>query len=179
MAHSIKSGKLTFEGETYSISTEDRLAAEVSAQSDSSYTGNNSFDDTTTFSGSVHVRNTLRFGIQTVAAAGSSQTTATAISASEGTVVNVTGADNTKGVILPPLTDVPIGSTFLVFNNLANKTLEIYPNADDGITVNAPGIADNVAITATADCVTLLQASTSGSALSGSWSGAEFAVIGA
>lgn len=60
----------------------------------------------------------------TVGAAGSSKTDAAALT---GTINSVTGADDTKGVILPA--GVAQGDIVVVVNTVANKTLKVYPPA--------------------------------------------------
>ena len=112
----------------------------------------------------------LAFGTQTVAAAGSDQDGAGAISATGGPVVFVTGADNTKGVRLPALADVSVGQLVLVCNNLSNKTLEIYPGTDDAINV----LSDNGGLTVAADTITLFIKMDSAE-----WFGAELPVVAA
>jgi hypothetical protein len=109
------------------------------------------------------------FGIQTVAAAGGNQGAAAAISATGGTLVQVTGADDSKGVRLPLLSDVTVGTCFLIFNNLSNKTLEVYPGSGDGINP----ASDNAGITIAADTIMLCIALDSAE-----WIGAELPVIG-
>ena len=110
------------------------------------------------------------FGIQTVAAAGGNQGAAAAISATGGTLVQVTGADDSKGVRLPLLSDVTVGTVFLIFNNLSNKTLEVYPGSGDGINP----ASDNAGVTIAADTIMLCIALDSAE-----WVGAELPVIGA
>ena len=110
------------------------------------------------------------FGIQTVAAAGGNQGAAAAISATGGTLVQVTGADDSKGVRLPLLSDVTVGTCFLIFNNLSNKTLEVYPGSGDGINP----ASDNAGVTIAADTIMLCIALDSAE-----WVGAELPVIGA
>ena len=127
-------------------------------------------EDDSTISGALTISSGLIFGIQAVTAAGSDQAGAGAISATGGTVVNVTGADNTKGVRLPLISDVSLGQAYLICNNLVNKTLEIYPGADDGINP----ASDNAAITVAADTIFLCIALTSAE-----WFGAELTVVGA
>ena len=61
-------------------------------------------------------------GMATVAAAGSKQSDATAISASFN---SVTSADNSAGVILP--SRVLAGYVVAVLNTKADKTLKVYP----------------------------------------------------
>ena len=127
-------------------------------------------EDDSTISGALTISSGLIFGIQAVTAAGSDQAGAGAISATGGTVVNVTGADNTKGVRLPLISAVSLGQAYLICNNLVNKTLEIYPGADDGINP----ASDNAAITVAADTIFLCIALTSAE-----WFGAELTVVGA
>ena len=127
-------------------------------------------EDDSTISGALTVSSGLIFGIQAVTAAGSDQAGAGAISATGGTVVNVTGADNSKGVRLPLLSAVSLGQVYLICNNLVNKTLEIYPGSGDGINP----ASDNAAITVAADTIFLCIALTSAE-----WFGAELTVVGA
>jgi hypothetical protein len=72
-------------------------------------------------------------GLQTVVAAGSDETDAGAIVAQGGAIVLCSTADNTKGVILPPLSSVDVGEIYIVLNNLSNKTLKVYPGSGDAI----------------------------------------------
>lgn len=76
---------------------------------------------------------------QTVASAGNSQGTAAALSAS---VSNVTGADLTKGVVLPLPT--ASGRAFLVINAAANA-LKVYPPAGGSINGAAADAANSQA----------------------------------
>ena len=62
------------------------------------------------------------FQNDSIAAAGSSQATATALSAG---VNVVTGADGTKAVVLPPAVD---GTSVRIINATANQLLPVYPN---------------------------------------------------
>ena len=127
-------------------------------------------EDDSTISGALTVSSGLIFGIQAVTAAGSDQAGAGAISATGGTVVNVTGADNSKGVRLPLISAVSLGQAYLICNNLVNKTLEIYPGSGDGINP----ASDNAAITVAADTIFLCIALTLAE-----WFGAELTVVGA
>jgi hypothetical protein len=112
----------------------------------------------------------LGIGIQAVTAAGSVQGDGGTISATGGTLVNVTGADNTKCVVLPLLSAVTVGTMFLIFNNAASNTLEVFGGVGDDI--NPAG--DNTAVTIAADTIMLCVA------LDGAqWVGAELPVIGA
>ena len=112
----------------------------------------------------------LGIGIQAVTAAGSNQSNGGSMSATGGTLVNVTGADNTKCVVLPLLSAVTVGTMFLIFNNAASNTLEVFGGVGDDI--NPAG--DNTAVTIAADTIMLCVA------LDGAqWVGAELPVIGA
>ena len=108
------------------------------------------------------------FGMQTVAAAGGNQGAAGAISATGGTFVQVTGADDSKGVRLPLLSDVTVGTVFLIFNNLSNKTLEVYPGSGDGINP----ASDDAGVTIAADTIMLCIALDTAE-----WAGAELPVV--
>lgn len=66
-------------------------------------------------------------GTVTVAAAGSSQATATFVGANA--VIVVTGADGTKGVRLPPLPSGPV----TIINQNASNALAVYPSSGDKI----------------------------------------------
>ena len=105
------------------------------------------------------------FGMQTVAAAGASQG---AEGATGGTFVQVTGADDSKGVRLPLLSDVTVGTVFLIFNNLSNKTLEVYPGSGDGINP----ASDDAGVTIAADTIMLCIALDTAE-----WAGAELPVV--
>lgn len=75
----------------------------------------------------------LNISTQTLAAAGSAQGDAGTIT---GQLVFVTGADATKGVILPTVTN----GKFIIVVNTANAVLKIYPASGEKIqggTVNA------------------------------------------
>lgn len=72
-------------------------------------------------------------GYGTLAAAGSSQGDAAAIVAS---MTTVSGADATKGVILPA---GAIGDEIWIFNN-AGSTLKVYPNSGAAISVAGTGL---------------------------------------
>ena len=107
-------------------------------------------------------------GIQAVTAAGANQSNGGSIDAAGGTLVNVTGADNTKCVVLPLLSTVTVGTMYLIFNNAASNTLEVFPGVGDAI---GPA-SDNAAITIAADTIMLCVALDSAQ-----WVGAELPVI--
>ena len=109
-----------------------------------------SLSDTQTISGNT-TQNALIMGVQTVAAAGSDQAGAGAITQGSGAVVIVTGADDAKGVRLPLLSDCTVGEVYFVMNNLSNKTLEVYPGSGDAVNVSS----DNTAITVAADTINI------------------------
>ena len=106
--------------------------------------------DTQTITGNT-TQNALIMGVQTVAAAGSDQAGAGAITQGSGAVVIVTGADDAKGVRLPLLSDCTVGETYFLMNNLSNKTLEIFPGSGDAVNVSS----DNTAITVAADTINI------------------------
>ena len=110
----------------------------------------------------------LGIGIQAVTAAGANQSNGGTISATGGTLVNVTGADNTKCVVLPLLSTVTVGTMYLIFNNAASNTLEVFGGVGDDI--NPAG--DNTAVTIAADTIMLCIALDSAQ-----WVGAELPVI--
>ena len=109
-----------------------------------------SLSDTKTFTVNT-TQNALIMGVQSVAAAGSDQAGAGAITQGSGAVVIATGADNTKGIRLPLLSDCTVGEAYFVMNNLSNKTLEVYPGSGDAINVSS----DNTAITVAADTINI------------------------
>lgn len=85
-----------------------------------------------TGSGPADMRSGLGLGVQSAAADGNNQATATAITAGAGGLVLVSGANSTaKGVRLPLLSSVPTGTVFLVMNTVAGQTLEVYPGSGD------------------------------------------------
>ena len=107
-------------------------------------------------------------GIQAVTAAGANQSNGGSIDAAGGTLVNVTAADNTKCVVLPLLSAVTVGTMYLIFNNAASNTLEVFGGVGDAI---GPA-GDDTAITIAADTIMLCIA------LDGTqWVGAELPVI--
>jgi hypothetical protein len=116
----------------------------------------------------------INLGLQTVAAAGSGQGDATAITSTSAggapCFVKVTGADNTKAVIMPALSLQSTGAMYLIFNSAASNTLEVFPATGDAI---GPA-ADNAGITIAADTILLLICLDTVE-----WVGAELPVIGA
>ena len=95
----------------------------------------------------------IAFGAQAVTAAGNSLATAGSISATGGSLVVVSGADNTKGVVLPALADVPAGQLFMIQNNTAGQTLEVYPAAADTIGTVGDGLPVTIAALSMLICV--------------------------
>ena len=90
----------------------------------------------------------LALGAQTVAAAGDgSLAQATAISATGGSVVLVTGADGTKAVALPAIADLSLGHIYLIQNS-SGSTLEVRPQAADKVSPAADGASITVAANA-------------------------------
>ena len=94
---------------------------------------------------------TLSTGVQTVAAAGSNQGSATAITATTPLVL-VTGADGSKGVKLPALSAVPTG-TILIIANTAAAVLKVYPASGDKVLPLADDADFTMAASTTAICV--------------------------
>ena len=128
-----------------------------------------SLSDTQTITGNT-TQNALIMGVQSVAAAGSDQAGAGAITQGSGAVVIATGADNTKGIRLPLLSDCTVGEAYFVMNNLSNKTLEVYPGVGDAVNVSS----DNTAITVAADTINMFICMDSAE-----WFGAELPPIAA
>ena len=123
-----------------------------------------------TLSGALTASAGLLFGVQTVVAAGNAIGNAGLISATGGAIVNIVTADNTKGVKLPSLASVGIGAVYIICNNIAAKTLEVYPTAGDAINP----ASDDAAITIAADTIMLCIA------VDGvSWMGAELPRVSA
>ena len=132
----------------------------------------NLMDSVTTLAdgGVLAAGSVLGIGIQAVTAAGATQSNGGSIDAAGGTLVNVTGADNTKCVVLPLLSAVTVGTMYLLFNHAASNTLEVFGGVGDAI---GPA-GDDTAITIAADTIMLCVA------LDGTqWVGAELPVIGA
>ena len=128
-----------------------------------------SLSDTQTITGNT-TQNALIMGVQSVAAAGSDQAGAGAITQGSGAVVIVTGADDAKGVRLPLLSDCTVGEVYFVMNNLSNKTLEVYPGSGDAVNVSS----DNTPITVAADTINIFICMDSAE-----WFGAELPPIAA
>ena len=90
---------------------------------------------------------------ETVAAAGSDISDAALLPKSSG-IIFVTTDDAAKGVKLPAVSTVAIGSTYTIHNTAASTALEIYPTANDKIfplADDAPAtVAANTAMVVTA-----------------------------
>lgn len=71
--------------------------------------------------------------LQSVVATGSTQGNSAAISATAGSLVKVTAADDTKGVVLPLLSECSVGQQFVIYNSVSNKLLKVWPGVDDKI----------------------------------------------
>ncbi len=90
--------------------------------------------------------------LQSVAAAGSDQATATAISATAGALVKATASDGTKGIKLPALTACSVGQQFIIYNSVSAQNLLVYPatndafNATDNTGVTISGLTSLVCI---------------------------------
>ena len=107
-----------------------------------------------TGSGPSDMRSGLGIGVQAVAAAGSTQGTAAAISAAEGGLELVSASNGTKGVILPALSSVPTGTTFLVMNTVpGGQTLKVYPASGDKFLPAADDAPISIAASSMLICV--------------------------
>ena len=169
MANSIK--KVTnVNGAPMNLGQIEQAAIRGVEQGANAFSAANVFSALNTFSSNLAIDGALELGIQAVTAAGSDQSDGGAISATGGVFVNVTGADNTKCVVLPLLSAVNLGHTFLIYNNLANKTLEVFGGVGDNI---APA-GDNTAVTIAADTIMICVALDATQ-----WVGGEIPVIGA
>ena len=152
------------------------IAGAVTAASTLAVTGAAALSSTlavagaSTLTGALTASAGLLFGVQTVVAAGNAIGNAGLISATGGAIVNIVTADNTKGVKLPSLASVGIGAVYIICNNIAAKTLEVYPTAGDAINP----ASDDAPITIAADTIMLCIA------VDGvSWMGAELPVVDA
>lgn len=93
--------------------------------------------------------------VDALVALGSTQANAAPVVSGSGTFVSVTGADGTKGIVLPPVTTV--GQEYMV-KNVDNAVLKVYPasggvintlSADAAISVAARAPATFVAVSST------------------------------
>lgn len=76
-------------------------------------------------------------GVTSLAAAGTNQATATAVTTG---LTKVTASDGVKGVILPTVTSDNVGARYVLNNSVANVMLNIYPEVGgtiDGQAANA------------------------------------------
>ena len=106
----------------------DEIADAIDGIGDKAFTGNVSIAGDASIAGDVSIAGTVAHtDIGTIAAAGSSQSDATAI---VNTITIVTDADGTKGVILPAVT---AGAYYEVYNSVATNGLKIYPATGDDI----------------------------------------------
>ena len=173
MANDIKQVTLT-NGAKANLGDIEKAAIRGVEQGANAFSGANTFSAANvfsalnTFSSNLAVDGALELGIQAVTAAGSDQSDGGAISATGGVFVNATGADNTKCVVLPLLSSVNLGHTYLIFNNAASNTLEVFGGVGDDI--NPAG--DNTAVTIAADTIMLCVALDATQ-----WVGAELPVI--
>jgi len=114
----------------------------------------------------------LGIGAQSVTATGANINNCTQIGANAGGAVLVSGADGTKAVKLPALSEVPAGTIFMILNLNGSNALEVFPGVA-GDQIHPAG--DGAAITVAADGM-LLCISDSAGVL---WASAEPAVTGA
>lgn len=81
--------------------------------------------------------------VEAVAAAGSAQGDATAITAGSGAIIHATGADGTKGIKLPA---AAAGKKYYIKNaDAANAILKVYPATGDKINAGAADAALSMA----------------------------------
>lgn len=80
-------------------------------------------------------------GLPTIAAAGSTQATATALTAL-GQLTTVTAASGTNGIILPIS---PVGTEILVYSSAATNALLVYPPVGGAINNAAANASQSVA----------------------------------
>ena len=104
---------------------------------DQTFSGKKTFSAAITASGNISSSGDISSfkyieATQTVAASGTGIGDATAIAATAGRVF-VTTNDNAKGVKLPAVSSVTIGTTFTIHNTVDGNTLEVYPFGDDRI----------------------------------------------
>jgi hypothetical protein len=94
-------------------------------------------------SGSTIATPTLTLTVEAVAAAGSDQAGAGAITSGSGAFIHATGADGTKGILLPT---AAAGKFYIIKNSdAANAILKVYPNTSDAINEIAADTAMSVA----------------------------------
>lgn len=92
---------------------------------------------------------TIAFNAQSVAAAGSVQGDAVAITAAAPACVLVTGANATKGAVLPAAT---AGAVYILKNDdTANAILKVWPAGTN--TINALGASNAISMAAKASCL--------------------------
>ncbi len=70
-------------------------------------------------------------------------------------LVLVTNANASDGVKLPPLSEVPQGTMYWIYNTHATNTLELYPNTDDALAAGSDNAGYTIAGDAFAICVAL------------------------
>ena len=109
-------------------------------------------------------------GIQAVTATGANQGNGASISATGGSIVNVTAADGTKAVVLPTIASVTLGTIFVILNNNGSNALEVFPGSGDKINP----ASDDAAITVAADTILLCIALDATQ-----WFGSELPIVGA
>jgi hypothetical protein len=112
--------------------------------------GDRSFAGEVEFQKVVTLQNPVRRKVTVVASAGSVQGDAAAIPA-EANFISVTGADGTKGAILPP---VPAGSELVIYN-AGGSALKVYPQTGGAIGAGSANASVNLSSRATFRAVCL------------------------
>lgn len=107
------------------------------------------FEQAVTFSGGTD----FSVNVEAVAAAGSAQGDATAITETGPAFIHGTGADGTKGIILPAAAAGRI--LFIKNSDAANAVLKVYPASGDAINALAGDVAISMAAKTSAVFVAL------------------------
>lgn len=96
---------------------------------------------------------TLTLNVEAVAAAGSAQGDAGAVTAASGAIIHATGADATKGIVLPT---AAAGKFYFVKNaDAANAVLKVYPASADDINALGANTAISMAANTSATFVAI------------------------
>lgn len=70
-------------------------------------------------------------------------------------LVLVTNGNSSDGIKLPPLSEVPQGTMYWIYNTHASNTLELYPGTGDAIAAGSDNAAYTIAGDSFAICVAL------------------------
>lgn len=149
----------TLVGDANGIAQEQTAASVVSLADGKMLVGDSNGDaSAVTISGDVTISNTgvadvaanvalvtptITVPVQVLAAAGNSQGTAGAITAASSGLIHATGADGTKGIVLPA---AAAGKFYFIKNDdAADAILKVYPNTSDAINAIAADSALSMA----------------------------------